>query len=280
MMKTARILLFFCCLISSILNIIAGDSPQNNGVTIDDSKTCGPDQVCNAAAADSEEEYLEPYVEVIRSVFTPEDCRKIIDATERIGFQTVMDTIDDDVEGEEPPPSWALDVAEEGTGRVVQPEIAALYEPYLSKINEIVASRKRDIANSTEPPSLDWVFVRKYQANQHRNQLKLHHDLNLFTLNLQLNSPCSTDDDCSDDDYTGGGLFFHKAKPSDYDEGEVIPDFSLEVRSYMFVRSKGFRTNIFAITTRWRSTLTDNIFFVQILNVWRRALWSLKTRLI
>jgi len=53
------------------------------------------------------------------------------------------------------------------------------------------------IALNATQPRLDWVFIRKYDANHQRKSLLLHADGNLMTINIALNH-----------DFTQGGLFY------------------------------------------------------------------------
>jgi hypothetical protein len=54
--------------------------------------------------------------------------------------------------------------------------------------------------------------------------LKLHHDINLFTVNVALN-----------DDYEGGGLFYHKNDDSWFEPGNPRPMFPEEKLTYNYL---------------------------------------------
>lgn len=54
--------------------------------------------------------------------------------------------------------------------------------------------------------------------------LKLHHDINLFTVNVALN-----------DDFEGGGLFYHKNEESYFSNGDVLPNFPQEKLNYDYL---------------------------------------------
>jgi hypothetical protein len=54
--------------------------------------------------------------------------------------------------------------------------------------------------------------------------LKLHHDINLFTVNVALN-----------DNFEGGGLFYHKNDESYFKDGDVLPDFPQEKLNYDYL---------------------------------------------
>ena len=54
--------------------------------------------------------------------------------------------------------------------------------------------------------------------------LKLHNDVNLFTVNIALN-----------DDFEGGGLFYHKNDDSYYDGEDPIPNLPEEKQSYEYL---------------------------------------------
>jgi hypothetical protein len=61
-------------------------------------------------------------------------------------------------------------------------------------------------------------------ANGDRRMLKLHHDINLFTVNVALN-----------DDYEGGGLFYHKNDDSWFEPGNPRPNFPEEKLTYNYL---------------------------------------------
>ena len=54
--------------------------------------------------------------------------------------------------------------------------------------------------------------------------LKLHRDINLFTVNVALN-----------DDFEGGGLFYHKNEDSCFDGDDPRPNLPLELMSYDYL---------------------------------------------
>jgi hypothetical protein len=69
-------------------------------------------------------------------------------------------------------------------------------------VNQIVWKHKKiQYIDDHAVPSMDWVFLRKYQTDDSSKPLmfSLHTDVNLFTLKIDLN-----------DDFLGGGLFYHK----------------------------------------------------------------------
>lgn len=66
--------------------------------------------------------------------------------------------------------------------------------------------------------SLDWVFLRKYEAGHKRDSLLAHHDENLHTINVPLNA-----------DYEGGSLFFI---PVNSRLGELA-ESSVNVKQYL-----------------------------------------------
>ena len=173
------------------------------------------DSLVNASPL--EEEYLEPWSDTIKGLFSEEDCQKIIAEAERIGFPNNVDSIDKS--GKKQHPSWSIDVYHEDPG-VMAPSLQKLYEPYLPKLLELVTGYKQTVSQNNTPPTLDWVFVRKYKAQSERRSLKIHQDINLLTLNIQLNQ-----------DFEGGGLFYLKPAHSNFDPAAghnygSIPDFS------------------------------------------------------
>ena len=54
--------------------------------------------------------------------------------------------------------------------------------------------------------------------------LKLHRDINLFTVNVALN-----------DDFEGGGLFYHKSEDSQYDDGDPRPNLDADQVTYDYL---------------------------------------------
>jgi hypothetical protein len=67
--------------------------------------------------------------------------------------------------------------------------------------------------------------ITKYKsANGDRRMLKLHHDINLFTVNVALN-----------DDYEGGGLFYHKNDDAWFEPGNPRPHFPESKLTYHYL---------------------------------------------
>jgi hypothetical protein len=58
--------------------------------------------------------------------------------------------------------SRAIDVVLDGVIQV--PSLAALYESYIPKLNSFVSEQKRFHGDTSEP-TLDWVFLRKYEGS-------------------------------------------------------------------------------------------------------------------
>eukprot|EP00545_Synedropsis_sp_CCMP1620_P005424 CAMPEP_0119015792 /NCGR_PEP_ID=MMETSP1176-20130426/11634_1 /TAXON_ID=265551 /ORGANISM="Synedropsis recta cf, Strain CCMP1620" /LENGTH=463 /DNA_ID=CAMNT_0006969113 /DNA_START=131 /DNA_END=1522 /DNA_ORIENTATION=+ len=177
----------------------------------------------------------EPWVENLKGIFQKDDCNKIIEAAEAFGFPNSSDSIDYN----EPRStvSWAIDVVLDQEIEVAS--IASIYDKYLDQLRTLVHNYKiqwvknneddTSTSSSVKEPTLDWVFLRKYTAGEKRYMLKLHHDINLFTVNIALN-----------DDFEGGGLFYHRNDDDWFPDGQVgvgIPDFPLDKLNYDYLET-------------------------------------------
>jgi hypothetical protein len=145
-------------------------------------------------------ENLEPFVSHLSGVFSKEDCQRIIQTAEQVGFPVILDSVDYNRGKGKGSPSWQIDVEVEG--EVFEPTLSKIYQPYLPIVNQIVWEHKKiQHIDDHAAPSMDWVFLRKYQTDDSSKprMFSLHTDVNLFTVNIALN-----------DDFLGGGLFYHK----------------------------------------------------------------------
>lgn len=127
--------------------------------------------------------------------------------------------------------SWAIDVFT--NNELLTPTISKLYDKYMPAIREMVKDRKFKMNNGdTSEPSLDWVFLRKYQADSKRYMLRLHQDTNLFTVNIALN-----------DDFEGGGIFYHKNREEYYSGDDPIPMLPDHLMTYDYLDTITERKN-------------------------------------
>jgi len=136
---------------------------------------------------------LEPVPHEI--VLPPELCEQIINTANEEGYSEDPDSIDGQA---------VLDINVYNHERVLNQAVYSLLQPYLPAMK--AALDLRFLGQQFECPvrgerivknSLDWVFLRKYEAGHRRDSLLAHHDENLHTINVPLNA-----------DYEGGSLFF------------------------------------------------------------------------
>jgi hypothetical protein len=169
-------------------------------------------------------EILEPWVSHTGGVFSKEDCQRLIQAAEQIGFPEDIDSIE--YNDENSSFSWAIDVEE--SGNVAEPILRDIYQQYLPIVSKIVSQQRTHFLgvdlDDHSPPSLDWVFLRKYQANSIRQMLSLHNDVNLITVIIALN-----------DDYEGGGLFYVKPDSEWEFDTDGVPELPDDLDSHEFL---------------------------------------------
>jgi len=177
----------------------------------------------DVSGADVDDDFREPWIENHKGYFSKEDCNEIIKEAEAFGFPDTADSID--YGDERGTVSWAIDVYT--NEELLTPKIADIYKKYLPKMTELVREKKILMNNGdTSEPSLDWIFLRKYSAGAERHMLRLHQDTNLFTINIALN-----------DDFEGGGIFYHKNKDSYFFDDDPIPELPQHVQSYDFLET-------------------------------------------
>jgi hypothetical protein len=173
---------------------------------------------------DVQAELVEPWVSHLSGVVSAEDCQRIIQAAEQIGFPEDADTID--YNAAHGSVSWQIDVEE--NGEILEATIDEIYQPYLPIVNQIVSEHKIQFIGDHTAPSLDWVFLRKYQAGSKRRMLSLHSDVNLFTVIVSLNS---------NEDFEGGGLFYVKPDTDWELDADGAPELPDELDSHEFLSS-------------------------------------------
>mmetsp|Transcript_11319 Transcript_11319/g.24527 ORF Transcript_11319/g.24527 Transcript_11319/m.24527 type:complete len:258 (+) Transcript_11319:99-872(+) len=162
-------------------------------------------------------EFLEPNVQRHVGVLPPSVCKQLIELGENCGFlvMELEESIDED--DNDPTkkivPAQQIDIydnaSEPGVDDVAVIENEAIWnviQPWIPRITEIVKKNRDEeefikyYPNEPErEPDLNWVFFRKYSPHSERNSLKVHHDTNMNTVNIELS-----------DDYNGGGLFYVK----------------------------------------------------------------------
>jgi len=181
-------------------------------------------------------EFLEPKVQRHVGVLPLSVCKELISLGEKFGFLVREESIDED-EQKDPTkkyvPSQTIDIYENRSEPEIEYEpemqneaIWNVLQPWIPKITEIVkVNRDKEAFSKYYPdepdrdPELNWIFFRKYSPNAERNSLKVHHDTNMNTVNIELS-----------DEYDGGGLFYIKSLDS---IGE-IPD---EYGDYEWIES-------------------------------------------
>ena len=173
--------------------------------------------------ASTNDGHLDPLVNSFRGVVSKMTCNAIIAEAERLGFPLEADSIDSSEVNNKY--SQAIDIIDYGKGVLVE-SLWQLIEPLIPTLTEIVQSTKETIWNLEQArskiPTVDWIFLRKYAPSSERNMLKLHHDINMFTVNLFLS-----------DEYEGGGLFYVRP-PIDlgFTEGAPVPQIPNEWMTY------------------------------------------------
>jgi hypothetical protein len=166
--------------------------------------------------------FREPWIEVHGSYFSPEDCEEIIRLAEEHGFPDSSDSID--YGNERSTVSWAIDVFT--NKQLLAPTISNMYDKYLPKMFDLVREKKREMDGDDTEPSLDWVFLRKYQAGAERYMLRMHSDTNLFTVNVALN-----------DNFEGGGMFYQQNKDEFFQDDDPIPVVPEHLLTYEFLET-------------------------------------------
>lgn len=173
-------------------------------------------------------EYLEPNVQRHVGVLSATVCKELIQLGEKSGFLVREESIDEDDQNDPTKkyiPSQTIDIYENGSepGIDDEPEIEneAIWNvllPWIPRITEIVkGNRDKEAFRKYYPnepdrgPELNWVFFRKYSPLDERNSLKVHHDTNMNTVNIELS-----------DRYEGGGLFYIKPLAS---TGEIPEEY-------------------------------------------------------
>jgi hypothetical protein len=177
-------------------------------------------------------EKLEPWVSHTAGIFSKEDCQRLIQAAEQISFPEDIDSIEyNDENGSF---SWAIDVEE--SGKVAEPILREIYQQYLPIVSQIVSQQRIQFlgvdVDEHSPPSLDWVFLRKYQAGSIRQMLSLHNDVNLITVIIALN-----------DDYEGGGLFYVKPDTEWEFDADGVPELPDDLDTHEFLSSTKRQNN-------------------------------------
>lgn len=151
-----------------------------------------------ALPADDDDGHLNPWVDSVRGIVTPEWCKTIIAEAENLGFPLDTDSID---RGELVNKySQQIDILNQG-GIVEEESLWNLIEPIMPRLTNMVQTMKEKVWDleraRAKVPDFEWIFLRKYSPTSDRNMLKIHQDSNMFTVNIFLN-----------DDYEGGGLFY------------------------------------------------------------------------
>jgi hypothetical protein len=88
-------------------------------------------------------EILEPFVSHLSGVFSKEDCQRIIQTAEQAGFPVILDSVDYNEGQGQVSPSWQIDI--EYQGKVYEPTLSKIYQPYLPIVNRIVWEHKKTI---------------------------------------------------------------------------------------------------------------------------------------
>jgi hypothetical protein len=158
------------------------------------------------------EKYIEPDVRSYTKIMSVEDCIKIINLGEKIGFPLEYDSIDaEESSTQKNTFSQAMDIYDEQQ-HILQPTIWNILKPYINQTAKLIINQRDTILHNTklypneQPnriPKLGWVFFRKYSPTSYRNSLIPHTDTNLYTVNIALN-----------DNFIGGGLFYVKPPAS------------------------------------------------------------------
>ena len=150
-------------------------------------------------SSSSEDGHLDPWADTFPGAVSKETCKAIIAAAEEHGYPLEPDSID---AGElNNAISQQIDIVEFGELKDGVDELWTLIEPLVPIMTDIAQNTKENVWHleyaRKKRPTADWIFLRKYAPSTERNMLKLHHDINMFTVNVFLN-----------DDYEGGGLFY------------------------------------------------------------------------
>ena len=172
---------------------------------------------------DGHDGHLDPLVNSFRGVVSKVTCNAIIAEAERLGFPLEADSIDSSEPNNKY--SQAIDIVDYGKGVLVE-SLWELIEPLIPTLTEIVQSTKESLWNleraQSKIPTVDWIFMRKYAPSSERNMLKVHHDINMFTVNLFLS-----------DEYEGGGLFYVRPPAGlGYTESAPVPQIPDEWMTY------------------------------------------------